>query len=186
MKRRKKGTGTLVKVNKVYYGRISYQDSDGHNHVKKVRLGVYDSPPYKEWEEWLENNWTRKEYGKSYTRLYSIWKAMKLRCYNENNINYSNYGGRGISVCEEWRNCFETFEKWALSNGYSDTLTIDRIDNNGNYCPENCRWATMKQQANNRRNNVYIEVNGITMTITELSDKLKLSRKQRDIIRSMF
>lgn len=78
---------------------------------------------------------------------------MKDRCYNNNNKNYKNYGERGIKVCKEWKESFINFYKWAINNGYEENLTIDRIDVNGNYEPNNCRWLTIKQQQNNKRNN---------------------------------
>ena len=79
-----------------------------------------------------------------------------MRCNNPNEPSYRHYGERGITVCEEWKNNFSTFYNWAIQNGYSDTLTIDRIDVNGNYEPKNCRWINQKQQCRNRRNNIYI------------------------------
>jgi hypothetical protein len=95
---------------------------------------------------------------------------MKDRCYNEKTKAYKDYGGRGITVCDEWRNDFEAFLKWALDNGYRDDLTIDRIDVNGNYEPSNCRLVTMKEQANNRRSNNKILYDGKLFTLAEWSE----------------
>ena len=100
---------------------------------------------------------------------------MKDRCYNKDNEHYKDYGGRNIKICEEWKNNFANFVKWAKDNGYEKNLTIDRIDVNGDYCPDNCRWATRIEQANNKRNNIFITYRGETNTIAQWSRKTGIS-----------
>lgn len=121
------------------------------------------------------DNATHRETG---SRLYRIWRGMKARCYYKKQFEYERYGGRGITVCEEWRTSYETFRDWALSNDYKSHLTLDRINTNGNYEPDNCRWATYKEQCNNRTNNRLIEFNGDIKTISQWSDTFGLSRYQ--------
>lgn len=106
-------------------------------------------------------------HGKRYTSIYNIWRNMKARCYNENNISYKYYGARGIRVCDEWINSFESFYKWSINNGYNNGLTIDRLNNNKNYEPNNCRWVNMTEQQNNRRNNRLITYTGETKTLSQ-------------------
>ena len=113
-------------------------------------------------------------------RLYSIWESMKRRCYSQSHEGYKYYGARGIVVCDEWKNDYESFKKWSLSNGYNKSLTIDRINADGNYCPENCRWTSAKEQANNRRNNRVVEYDGERFTIAQLSEKTGLSYRTLD------
>lgn len=101
---------------------------------------------------------------------------MRTRCYSESHKSYPEYGGRGITVCDEWKNSSDSFIEWALENGYNDSLTLDRIDNNKGYSPNNCRWATMKEQANNTRKNVVIKYNGEEKTISQWADELGINR----------
>jgi len=82
-------------------------------------------------------------------RLYRIWKGIKSRCFNPKQQNYKRYGGKGIKICDEWKNSYLTFKSWALANGYRHNLTIDRIDSDGNYCPENCHWLTLSENSRN-------------------------------------
>lgn len=116
-----------------------------------------------------------KTHGKAGTRLYRIWNYMKSRCCYNRDPNYVRYGARGITVCDEWKNDYTAFERWALEKGYNDTLSIDRIDVNGNYEPSNCRWATAKEQADNRRTNVRISYNGEIMPLKNACNKANLS-----------
>lgn len=116
-------------------------------------------------------------HGLSHTRLHHAWLSMIDRCNNPNNKEYKNYGGRGIKVCDEWLNSFEAFRDWAYANGFDadvprDKCTIDRIDVNGNYEPDNCRWTDMKVQCRNRRNNVVIECNGESHCLSEWAEML--------------
>lgn len=107
---------------------------------------------------------TAIKHGMSGTRLYNIWSWMKRRCNDTKTKSYPDYGGRGITYCNEWEK-FEPFRDWAMESGYTDALTIDRINVNGNYEPSNCRWADKKTQANNTRDNVHVTIDGITKTI---------------------
>lgn len=99
-------------------------------------------------------------------RLRNIWHGMLNRCNNEEHKAYKSYGGRGIKVCQDWNN-YVSFARWALNNGYSNELTLDRIDNNGNYEPSNCKWSSIQEQHNNRQNSRHETINGITKTVSE-------------------
>lgn len=106
----------------------------------------------------------------SKTRLYRIFYDMKARCYNFNNKQYKDYGGRGISVASEWKDDFKVFYAWSMDNGYTDELTIDRIDVNGNYEPKNCRWVDRKKQSRNTRKNIIIEYKGEKMCLKDVAN----------------
>ena len=108
-------------------------------------------------------------HGDKHARLYKIWCNMKSRCIDINCKSYKNYGARGITICNEWLS-YIPFKEWAMSNGYSDNLSIDRIDVNGNYCPGNCRWATPKMQSNNRTNTLKYTIDGTEHSLAEWAD----------------
>lgn len=114
-------------------------------------------------------------HGMCFSRLYHIWNGMKQRCENPNTISYKYYGGKGVNVCKEWRDSFESFKDWAISHGYSDDLTIDRIDANGDYCPENCRWATNKEQQNHTSYNRLYTYCGETHNVMQWAEKVGMS-----------
>lgn len=115
------------------------------------------------------------KHGDSRSRIYHTWRGIKNRCYNENVVGYENYGGRGITMCDEWKNSFPNFRDWAYENGYDETLTIDRIDVNGNYEPSNCRWATTAEQNRNKSDNVYVTYDGETKIATDWARLLGMS-----------
>lgn len=108
------------------------------------------------------------------TRLYRIWKQMRIRCYCTTNPTYKYYGARGITICDAWDD-FAVFRDWALTHGYTDELSIDRIDNDGPYCPENCRWIPRAEQSRNTRNCKRYEFGGVTMTHNEWARQLGIN-----------
>ena len=123
----------------------------------------------------------RTKHGESNTRLYNVWSDMKKRCYNTKNVDYKNYGGRGITVCDEWMD-FQNFYEWAIANGYDETAprgqcTIDRIDVDGCYEPENCRWVDRYIQMNNKRNNRILTYNGESHTLAEWCEIVNIPYK---------
>lgn len=118
------------------------------------------------------------KHGGYQTRLYNIWQAMKKRCSSnkKHNDKWESYGGRGITIHEDWINSFEIFREWAIASGYEDGLSIERMDVDGNYEPSNCTWANAKEQALNRRNNRLVTIDGRTQSITQWADELGINR----------
>lgn len=110
------------------------------------------------------------------TRLYGVWAGMKRRCLNPNTRYYSEYGGRGITVCDEWME-YSKFKDWAMQSGYQEGLTIDRQNVNGNYEPSNCRWATIQEQQRNRRNNIRLEYQGKVYSVVEIAELTGLKER---------
>lgn len=119
---------------------------------------------------------SRNCHGESKGTLYKKWSSIKARCYNEKSPNYRNYGGRGIKMCDDWLE-FWTFREWAYENGYSEKLTLERIDVNGDYKPENCTWITMEEQQNNKRRSVFIEYNGYRKTVSQWAREVGISKE---------
>lgn len=115
------------------------------------------------------------KHGYCYERIYSIYHCMKKRCYNKKNQDYPNYGGRGIKVCDEWLRDFQNFREWAMKSGYAENLTIDRIDNDKGYSPENCRWVTNAEQQNNRKNNHFLTYDGKTQSMAQWARELGIN-----------
>lgn len=122
--------------------------------------------------------------GRKGTRLYRVYNAMKTRCYNPRSKSFNRYGARGIKICDEWLTDFSAFCSWALSHGYKDKLTIERLDVNGDYSPNNCTWADCVVQANNRRSNRLIEYKGKVKNIKQWSNFFRINEKTvRDRLR---
>lgn len=120
-----------------------------------------------------KNNFTT--HGKSNHPLHAVWNTMKQRCYNRNNKSYDNYGGRGIKVCKEWLDDFMNFYNWAINNGYESGLTVDRLNANGDYEPNNCRLVDMTIQQNNRSNNIILSYKNENRTLSEWSKLYNIS-----------
>ncbi len=125
----------------------------------------------------LKSKGNNLKHGKCYERIYSIYKSMITRCEKEYSTIYKYYGEREIKVCDEWKNSFELFYEWSINNGYKENLTIDRINPNGNYEPNNCRWVTMKEQNYNRRTSHKFNIDGVICGMRELSNKIGISEQ---------
>lgn len=151
------------KCNKIIYKTLEHLVQRKKQGFNNMTCGCYDK----------KHNHLYKN-GLSKTRLRYIYDDMKSRCYNKKNPGYKNYGNRGIKICNEWLNCFETFYNWSINNGYKEDLTIDRINNDGNYEPSNCKWSTKLEQVRNRRNTVLLTYKNETKTIKEWAEEYNI------------
>lgn len=127
-----------------------------------------------------------REKPKSSTRLYRIWQNMKKRCFNPNHPQYKNYGGRGITVCDAWDNSFETFERWALSHGYADDLTIDRINNDGNYTARNCQWITRSENSKKMKEDHKKPRKAAPKPKPKTPEQIKAAKRRKQIFRRIY
>lgn len=165
------GMLTIVGKDESRYGYVLCQCDCGNK--KSARIWHLKSGKIKSCGCWAIQNAHNLffKHGLKNNPLYIVWKHIKARCYSIKSEAYSFYGGRGIGMCDEWTKHPESFISWAVSHGYKKGLTIDRINNNGHYCPENCRWVTMVEQSNNRRDNVFYDFRGESLTIPQICRK---------------
>lgn len=166
-----KSTQTLWKC-KCDCGNITYKYGNNLRRGASVSCGCDTKQKF---VDHAHRTIAKEKHGDSFFRLYFVWNDIKSRCYNPNDISYANYGGKGISVCDEWRNDYTAFKDWAMANGYNPfakrgECTLDRIDNQKGYCPENCRWVDMRTQSNNRRNSYTITHDGKTLSASQWSE----------------
>ena len=152
-------------------GRIKITQKNNLVHGDTKSCGCYSTECKK------NKNIKSKKHGLYNTILYNRWKTMKERCLKPYNSSYKYYGGRGIKICKEWQNDFLVFFNWAINNGFKKELTLDRIDVNGDYCPENCRWITIKEQNFNKRNNRFVVLDNQKATLTTWCEKYNISRQ---------
>lgn len=117
------------------------------------------------------------KHGMCKSRIYKTWEGMKNRCYCKGQTSYKWYGGKGVTVCDEWSHDFQAFYDWAINNGYEDNLTLDRIYNNKGYEPSNCRWVTMKEQTRNRSSNRFLTYKGKTQCIVDWANEIGIDRR---------
>lgn len=143
---------------------------------KEIRTEYVKSGKTKHCGCMISKGWHRT-HGLCGTKIYHVWEVMKCRCYLKSSKDYANYGGRGIVICDEWKDP-KVFCDWAMANGYKEGLSIDRINNNGNYEPSNCRWVDNFAQANNKRNNLRISYKGETKTLAQWCNELEIPYKR--------